>query len=100
DEQAFNTTIQKLFIDTSIRPENIRITGLEYGVNITPPIATTEIINRCYQHRGIDIEEVISRHDGKYHRAKHDAYELKLYNKGIQHHQLTEVFRIEIKTTN
>lgn len=100
DEQAFNATIQQLYVDTSIRPENIRITGLEYGVNITPPIPTNEILNRCFQHRGIDIEEVISRHDGKYHRAKHDAYELKLYNKGIQYNKGNEVFRIEIKTTN
>ncbi len=100
DKQAFEATIKRLEIDTSIRPENIRITGLEYGVNITPPISTNEILNRCFQHRGIDIEEVISRRDGKYHRAKHDAYELKLYNKGIQYNQRKEVFRIEIKTTN
>ena len=48
----------------------------------------------------MEMEQTITRYDGKYIRAIHDAYELKLYDKAAQYHLPNEVFRIEIKTTN
>ena len=98
--QAFEATMTQLEQETTISPDMIRITGLEYGVNITPPIPTRDILNRCFLHRGVEMEQTITRHDGKYIRAIHDAYEYKLYDKAAQYHLPNELFRIEVKTTN
>jgi hypothetical protein len=96
----FNSSIEKMKRELSIKPEDIRLTCLEYGVNITPPIPTSEILTRCFQHQRSHFEEVISRPEGKYHRATHDAYQLKLYDKSLQYKLSEQLLRIEVKTTN
>lgn len=97
---AFDSTICTLEREFFLPANNMRLTGLEYGVNLMPPIDTDALINRCFQHKGVHFEEVISRFDGKYHRASHDAYDVKLYDKSLQNNLPSPLLRFEIKTTN
>lgn len=99
-ENDFHNTIEKLESDFGIRPENIRLTCLEFGVNIAPPIETGEILNHCYQHKSVDIAQVKSDARGKYHQAAHSAYILKLYDKARQYGIPQQNMRIEIKVKN
>lgn len=96
----FVQAIARLERELCITPSNIRITQLEYGVNLTPPIQCGSIINRCYLHGESHFEEKESNLQGKYHRAKHDTFQLKAYDKGLQYNCVDDVFRFEIKTNN
>src|SRR5690606_421219 len=83
-----------------IRPENIRLIGLEYGVNIQPPIETDSILNHCYQHKGKDFDKEINKQGMKYRQVEHSAYFLKIYDKALQFGRLQRILRVEIKVKN
>lgn len=97
---AFNETIEKMYRELGIKPENIWLSCLEYGVNFTPPIECVDILNGCIEHWGIDV--VVCKDDprGKYHQAEHNKYILKLYDKGKQNGLSENILRIEMKETN
>jgi hypothetical protein len=98
--ESFQETLERLEREIFVTPNNIRITRMEHGVNIIPPVPCGEIINHCFQHKGANFEEKISRIDGKYHCVKHDTHEFKLYDKGLQFKMPNQLLRIEDKVTN
>ncbi len=98
-ETAFDQAIARLENELLVRPENIEITRLEYGVNIAPPLPCDQILNRCYQHKGVDVVQMKTKGEGKYHCADHSRFILKLYDKGKQYHLSDETLRIEVKVT-
>lgn len=99
NETAFDEVIARLEAELLIRPENVEITGLECGVNIAPPLPCHEIINRCFQHKGIDVVQANTKGEGKYHCATHARYTFKIYDKAKQYGLPYEVLRIEVKVT-
>lgn len=98
-ETAFAEVISRLENELLIKPENVKITRLEYGVNIAPPLPCTAIINRCFQHKGIDLVQMKTKGEGKYHCAEHNRFTLKIYDKGKQYKLPNESLRIEVKVT-
>ena len=57
----FEIAASRLNNELGILPENIKITQLEYGVNITPPIPTDAILNRCFYHLSSSMVSKIGR---------------------------------------
>lgn len=100
DENAFHSAVKNLCQYFGIMPENMAITSLEYGVNISISHPVDEVLNHCLQHKNVDIEQKISNDKGKYHTAKHSQFTLKLYNKAKQYKLNDNLMRIEIKQTN
>lgn len=98
-QMDFNNVIERLYRDFQIRPQNIRITQLEFGVNLTPKLNVDTVINQCFQQRSKKME-VVLHNDANYIQSKHDHYILKIYNKSRQYKLLTDILRIEVKQTN
>jgi len=99
-ESQFQETLSRFEYELGVRPEDIRLTCLEYGVNIQPSISTSTVLNHCLQHKGKDIEQTISNARGKYHQAQHSTYILKLYDKALQYGLSVQNMRVEVKVTN
>jgi hypothetical protein len=93
-------TLERLKSLYGITPQDLRLIQLEYGVNVTPPIPTNEILNNLLQHKNRDFEQKISSDNGKYYQSHHANYILKVYNKGLQYGCQSDILRIEIKQTN
>jgi hypothetical protein len=100
DEYAFLTALNNLCEWLGIMPENMAIKSLEYGVNIKFEYPVAKVLNHCLQHKRVDIEQGISSDKGKYHKAKHSQFILKLYDKGLQYKLHDNIMRIENKQTN
>lgn len=100
NESALNRALELLNEVFGIKPKNIRILCLEYGVNITPPIQSNLIIDNLMQHKCKDFEQKISNDKGKYSQCEHSDYIIKIYNKGKQYSLDENLLRIEIKQTN
>ena len=96
-EDSFLEVIDRLYFDFNIRPRNLYIKGLEFGLNVSPPIQTDFILNGLMMHRTKEFEQKISNDRGKFYGCEHQNYVLKAYNKGKQYKLPYEVFRIEIK---
>lgn len=100
DLNAFRDVLQTFRVKFGILPENLKIIGLEFGVNIEPPCKTDLILNNILQHKRIDFENNIKSKYGNYLQAKHSNYILKIYNKSKQYKLENELMRIEIKQRN
>lgn len=102
--ENYLTALKQLEIDFGIKPENIRIQTLEYGINITPPIDTNTILKYCFVHGRTKLTEPISYLTGRYKQANYQKFVFKLYNKKLQYEKVftieAEILRIEIKQTN
>tara|TARA_B100000508_G_scaffold141092_1_gene146449 strand:+ start:116023 stop:117279 length:1257 start_codon:yes stop_codon:yes gene_type:complete len=99
-ENKYYQSLELLNETYGIRPENLKILGLEYGVNITPPIITNEVLNNLIQHKNRDFEHKISNEHGNYYQCERSNYIIKIYNKALQYGCKDEILRIEIKQTN
>lgn len=84
----------------NIIPCQLKIVGLEYGINIEPPIKSDEIISNLIMHKKVEFENTINNTSGNYKQARHFDYILKIYNKSKQYNLMDEVIRIEIKQNN
>jgi hypothetical protein len=100
DINAFRDVLRRFDELFKVRPQNLKLICLEYGVNITPPIESNQIINHLMQHKHKDFESKISNDKGNYKQAEHSEYIVKIYNKAKQFKLNFEVLRIEIKETN
>lgn len=102
--ENYLTALKQLKIDFGIKPKNIRIQTLEYGINITPPIYTNTILKYSFVHSRTKLTEPISYLTGRYKQAHYQKFVFKLYNKKLQYEKgftiETEILRIEIKQTN
>lgn len=97
---ALRQSIEELAQELCFSPKDSRIVGLEYGVNIVPPINTSDLINRmiCYDWRVPfeSLKGIKGRGNGK--QANLSNYRIKGYDKGLQEGAGTEIFRLEVKT--
>ena len=100
DLNAFKDVLKDFYNKFNILPQNLRILGLEFGVNIEPIIKTDSILNNILQHKRVDFENNIKSRYGNYLQAKHSNFILKIYNKAKQYKLDKEVLRIEIKQRN
>jgi hypothetical protein len=100
DLNAFKDVLKDFNDKFDILPKNLRILGLEFGVNIEPIIKTDTILNNILQHKRIDFENNIKSRYGNYLQAKHSNFILKIYNKAKQYQLEKEVLRIEVKQCN
>lgn len=96
----FDEVVSRLNIEFGILPENLYLLCIEYGVNISPPIDTTQILNNCFEHKKVDFVEPIRNVKGTYKQVEHTNYILKVYDKGKQYDTPAPILRIEVKQTN
>ena len=99
-KSAFLVVLNELNSLFNINPCQLKIVGLEYGINIEPPIKSDEIISNLIMHKKVEFENTINNTSGNYKQARHFDYILKIYNKSKQYKLNDEVIRIEIKQNN
>ena len=95
--QKYLNALERLRIDFAIKPDNLYILQLEYGVNIQPPIKSKKILDNLLLYRN---KETDKREKGFYRNFNHYNYEIKPYDKAKQYKLNREVFRFEIKQKN
>jgi hypothetical protein len=98
--EAFARSLNALYKMFGVKPENLRLLQLEFGVNIIPPIETTRVLDHLFQFKTIDFANLIHDKRGYYKQIILDKYILKIYDKGIQNKLLYNLLRIEVKQTN
>lgn len=86
----------------NIAPHQMILKCLELGVNITPPIATDEVLQYCFLHSTAAFKWCKVQNNGSYIQAEHSQYMIKIYNKAKQYRVLKydvkgEVLRFEVK---
>lgn len=91
----------RLFEDTGLRYHNLKLTRLEFGLNVQTEQEVKAILDGSLMH----LSQAPSRRDtfqgkGEFLLFHHDRYELKLYDKGKQYKQGKGLFRFEVKHTN
>jgi hypothetical protein len=71
------------------------VINIEFGVNITPPIPTPELLNNCHSHRKkpFDVEEAAGK---LYFNCIHSQYRVKVYDKGLQYGLPDQALRFEL----
>lgn len=94
----FKCALMALNDSFGITPDKVRITSLEWGVNIGTPIPVNLILDHCFfiNHKRIT-QDFVDNRQAKYHLANFDEYNIKLYNKSIQFNLSDEILRIERK---
>lgn len=102
--QELVNVLKDLKTKFNLEPQHCTLKCVEIGINITPPIKTNQIIINCFMHKTTLFEYQKNSNTGKYIKAKHSQYDVKLYNKALQylakHYQIDcEIMRIEIKYT-
>lgn len=97
--QGFNESLNDLKNDFSLSPENIRLTQLEFGINLNPLIEIDSIVDYCLVHKRKVLEPKICNEWGNYKDATHSNYIIKAYDKGLQY-GVDRTLRFEIKQTN
>ena len=85
--------IENLFC---IDNKKTKIHNLEFGVNLNVPFEVRRILDSIIIYKGKD---EIKRFNGKGYliREKHEQYEIKIYDKGMQYNTGTNILRFEIK---
>lgn len=91
-QNLFDKVIIELHQLLKIRPDNLRIIQLEYGVNIRPPLPSESIISHSFYHKrkGLSKDWMI----------EHCRYKIKIYNKAKYEGLEMELLRFEIRQTN
>ena len=100
DSDAFKRALKDFCNYFKVTPQQLKIIQLEYGFNIVPPIASTEIIQGLIEHKRQTFDYITMGGKAEYKQAVHDRYILKIYNKGKQYGLDFEVLRIEHKVRN
>lgn len=74
--------------------------NIEIGINVNPPIKSSEILDNLLLHRGEYFKDKSIR-AGNYKQAIHQRYLVKIYDKFLQYKRTykseNEIFRFEIK---
>jgi hypothetical protein len=96
----FENVIRSLKMNLKIEPHHLHIICMEVGVNIVPPIETSQLLNNIFMFRGKDIEQRMSNDKAKYHGVECDKFEFKAYDKAKQFRLPGQLIRIEIKYSN
>lgn len=87
--------IHDLFIRFGIDPQMARITRIEIGVNINPEVPTKDLLTALILHKTNPF--YVRRKQGmNFHYVEHKEYDIKAYDKGLQHNATKDIFRFEI----
>jgi hypothetical protein len=79
-----------------LEPGSCTIENFEFGVNVLPPITTTEVLQSVINHKGKPFER--KRAEKMYYlECEHRQYYVKIYDKGLQYGQ-GNILRYEVKT--
>jgi hypothetical protein len=101
NKNAVLEVLQDLKTKFGISPHQCILKRLEIGVNITPPIPTNQILDKCLLHKNKPFEDKKNSDEGRYKQAEHTQYIIKTYNKA-QHYRSkgfeidSQIMRIEI----
>lgn len=93
--EVFNT----LYEMTSIFGSQILsmpLRNVEIGLNITPPINTATVLESLVLHKRAQIKSA-TFNNSDFREAAHQRYYVKIYDKGLQYKQPTDILRIENK---
>lgn len=86
-----------------IKPENLIIQNLEYGLNIRTRLAPARILSVHtihYKSKPVSINrDKISGEEAKYYRWQLSEYWIKLYDKGLHFNRRQNLLRLEKKIT-
>lgn len=96
-QKEFGLSLSKLKSLFLISPKNLKISQLEWGVNVTPSTNLNNLINHCLFHKWKRFELRIDSKEGKYHQSEHNDYLVKLYNKSSQFGLEQPLIRFERK---
>jgi hypothetical protein len=100
DIKAFHEVLFKLYHLFGLTPRNLKITQLEWGVNIRLllPVSVNQIVEHCIKFKWNLFEVKEDNIYGKYRQALlKDYYALKVYNKGLHFGLSYDIIRIERK---
>jgi hypothetical protein len=89
----FNKTLIRVYQLFKITPGQIKLSQLEWGVNITPPIDSNTIIENLLLFKRSFFEQKCVN----YYQVELVEYFLKAYNKSFLHNLIREIFRFERK---
>lgn len=89
-------TVETFCKTFDLDPGNCIVENIEFGVNITPPVPVTNILNAAIHHKGKPFYWKRSLFMN-YLECEHRQYFVKFYDKGLQFSQ-GEILRFEVKT--
>ena len=93
----FKHTLMELEEEFGIKPKNIKVNQIEWGINITPHLKIDRILKSCLIHKGKRFEKVNVGYNSNYYQSEHTNYILKMYDKSIQYRNNKPILRIERK---
>lgn len=100
NQSDFCTVLESLESDFGIKASQLRIQNLEVGVNFQVDCPVNEVLEACKLHKGQKFTVKRGNQECMYIQAPHDAYYLKLYNKGAQFGLIGNLMRAEVKYIN
>lgn len=71
------------------------VINIEFGLNITPPIPTPELLHNCHSHRKQRFV-VEATPEKLYFNCIHSQYRVKIYDKGLQYGLSDPLLRFEL----
>jgi hypothetical protein len=90
--EVINELSKKFEIDL----QNSHLNNIEFGVNVNLPFEPKVLLNSLITHKGEPFTREIE--DGKiYYQCKRSQFIIKIYDKGLQYHQVANILRFELK---
>tara|TARA_B110000285_G_scaffold217588_1_gene266106 strand:+ start:2562 stop:3596 length:1035 start_codon:yes stop_codon:yes gene_type:complete len=93
----FNETLLRLEEEFCIKPRNIKLSQIEWGVNINPNYTIDKILKSTLIHKGKRFEKTYVGSSGNYYQSVHTDFILKMYDKSIQNRIQKPILRFERK---
>ncbi|MDA8910458.1 hypothetical protein N9I21_01560 [Crocinitomicaceae bacterium] len=93
----FNETLLKLEEEFCIKPRNIKLNQIEWGVNINPNYPIDKILKSILIHKGKRFEKTYVGRNSNYYQSVHTNFILKMYDKSIQYRTKKSILRFERK---
>lgn len=76
--------------------QNSPINNLEFGVNVVLPFEPKIVLDRLITHKGEPFTREVE--EGKiYYQCKRSQFIIKIYDKGLQYQQVSNILRFELK---
>jgi hypothetical protein len=99
--EQFRATITELCQTFDLSPKTMRLLQLEAGVNVVPPISTTEMLQAIVCHREGHAFSPMRSHIGASLGLElyRDQFGIKIYDKGWQYGLPGDLLRFEVKFT-
>ncbi len=90
--KVINELSKKFEIDL----KNSHLNNIEFGVNVVLPFEPKVLLNNLITHKGEPFTREIE--EGKiFYQCKRSQFIIKIYDKGLQYQQVTNILRFELK---